>query len=215
MRNRAIRFLQGAALLAIGAVIGPILSALWAATLASPPPPGSERVEGTPAWNLLEAYRAQLPPVHLLLTIALPPDGEECRYERSAVFEHKDDVLEVYGTPQDRWSAYKGYDALNRWKNERIDARYLERVARHIALNSSAFSATFLANCIRNTVLRSLCVRYTEDLLRERPWFGKATPMPPRSFDAPVEAATLCTYLDGLAARRGQKLSDWPKSGVR
>jgi hypothetical protein len=215
MRNKAIRFFKVAALLGIGAICGPILSALWAATMASLQPAASERVKDTPAWNLLEAYRAQLPPLRLLLSIVMPPDGEECRYSRSALFGEKEDILEVYASAPDHWSSYKGYDALNHWKNTQTDERYLQHVVRYLALNTSAFSATFLENCIRNTALRSVCVRYTEDMLSERPWFGKPTPMPTRRFEAPVEAATLCTYLDGVAARRGKPLSDWPKAGVR
>ena len=195
-------------LILIGAILGP-LAMVVAAGLAVK---SDDISHNRAALALLDAYRARLEPLRLLLSIEIPPDGKECGYERSDLFDAKDDMPSTNAT---RWSPYRGYDALYQWKNRQADERYLANVREYLIQNTSPFSAGFLAACMRQTMFARPCAAYVHDLIEGRGWFG-ALPSPPgRIFDAPVAEGALCTYLDGLAARNRHPMSDWQKTKRR
>ncbi len=202
----ARRVVAAIGLIAAGAVLGPLALTLAAALSAK----SDDISKGQATVALLHSYRSRLEPFRLLLSIPLPPDGEECGYKRSDLFEEGDDILAL---PTKAWSPYRGYDALYHWKNDRADEIYLNEVLEYLNRNTSPFSATFLAECMRQTVFASACARYVHDLIEGRTWFGRLPAPPKRSFTAPVEEAALCTYLDGLAARNRRPLSNWPETG--
>ena len=202
------RVLAAIGLVAAGAILGPLALAMTAALSAR----SDDLSQGKATAALLDTYRSRLEPFRLLLSIPLPPDGEECGYKRSDLFDERDDIIAL---PTSSWSPYRGYDALYRWKNNRADELYLREVLEYLNKNTSPFLATFLTECMQQTVFASACANYVHDLIEGRAWFRKLPAPPKRSFGAPVEEATLCTYLDGLAARNRRPLSNWSQAAPR
>lgn len=74
------------------------------------------------------------------------------------------------------------------------------RVRRLDAVTSD-FSARFLRECMRSTLFAPLCESRTRDLL------GSARGGPRELPEPTGDLGTICTYLDGVAARRGLPLA--------
>ena len=72
----------------------------------------------------------------------------------------------------------------------------------------SGFELTFLDSCIRLTMFAGLCGRRVGTALEQAALDSPAAlPAAGPRFDQTRESATLCRYLDGIAARQGQPLA--------
>lgn len=198
MRRISIWLAAGAAASITAIVVGPLLFAVWQGLAAS----SDEMAHSRDAKRLVSAYRDRLPSMVLLLTIAMPLDGEECGYSRETLFDAKDDVISYFGTP---WTPYAGYDALLGWKNRQSDADYIDVMAEYLSRRTSPFSAAFLRQCMSGTVFGHWCEQHVRSLINGE---GSTIGAPPeRIFQSPLRERTICTYLDGLAARNGKPLA--------
>ena len=107
--------------LSAGAVVGPLLIAAAAAALGQE---SDGYGTGREAERLVDAYRDQLPRGHMFLSLAAPPNGEECGYDPEIVLRERSRAMPSNGSPS-AYSDYQGYAALNWWRGERRDEAWI------------------------------------------------------------------------------------------
>lgn len=197
-----LRFLRIATVFTLGAVLGPIMIAAFGA--AAPPKHmpvlSAKEVE---VGKLVEAYRARLPRGRLFLTIASPPDGAECGYEPETVFPGRMDAI---GESQesDAWSDYEGYLALHSWRSDREGEEFITAVQDRMNDTMTRFEAGFLRRCIESTVASRFCSARIKAIGKTVERFDPKR----RNFALAGghEDRVVCTFVDGIAARKGLKL---------
>lgn len=183
--------------LAAGAVVGPLLIAAAAAALGQE----SDGYGPGEAERLVDAYRDQLPRGHMFLSLAAPPDGEECGYNREIVRERS--PATPSGGSRDAYSDYQGYAALNRWRGERRDEAWIRAITASIDERFSDFKIGFLRRCIESTLFAGLCANEVEQFGDTVPRFGRSGVDNAQD----LEDRVVCTFVDGVAARKRIPLS--------
>lgn len=183
-----------------GTVLGPLLlaaiSALDDETQGRIPPDDDQ------ATRLIDAYQANLPSGLLFTTIYREPHVKNCGYDESEIFP--DWLNEMRDARANgRFSLYEGYEAIDRWARELQDMEFLAPVTQVIREEHSPFELEFLRQCIESTVLSGLCMKHVAK-------FGSRVdrfPEKPRDYwyyaGSGYEEEVICTYLDGVAVRRG------------
>ncbi|MDJ0644155.1 MAG: hypothetical protein QNJ15_15185 [Erythrobacter sp.] len=187
-------------LLIIGTVFGPLLIAVGGAAIVANQ--GEHDLErSNEAWALVEAYGNELRPGRLYLTIIPPPDGEECGYDPSVLFPAGwDDIAKSHD--ERSFTDYVGYYVLDHWRSETRDAEYLSAIAQRIDDDLSDFEIAFLRRCISSTLFSSVCMERISgfnDGVERYDHDRKASPL----LGWGIEDEIVCTYADGVAARRG------------
>ena len=190
----------------LGTILGPLLVAL---VLAALPSGETGMGSGLPekeieVGKLLAIYRARLPAGRLFMTVIPPPDGEECGYLPSSVFP-----TTFAGAATDRlagrWNPYVGYYALHRWRNDAQADGYIAAISKKMTEDLSKFEAKFLRICIESTVLSGICSRKIESYGDGIDRFSKD--YVEDSWIGGNEDRVVCSYVDGVAARKGLPLS--------
>jgi hypothetical protein len=159
---------------------------------------GEDRLEQ--AYALLEAYLAQSPPDASLPYINFDSAIAECGYERDRLFAADD------GPTNSAWTPYGGYwdMFLARSVARRDRAEGLR--ADLLRIRTTAFSSEFLRICLRQSLLAPLCARRVSAILEAGGMNGPGPPPGPQ-IDESRRTRNICTYLDGIAARRGLPLA--------
>ena len=196
---RMVVFVVG--LLFAGALFGPVI---YAAITAY----NYERTDlstSMEATMLVDAYRGQLAPNILFLSIIPPPDGEECGYEPKEVFPEASEQLGA-AIDSEKYDDYVGYYNLDRWRNDTRDKDYIDAITEKIVDDLSPYKIAFLRRCIQYTAFSKFCAeeisefsdrveRFDHD--RKNAYFGMG-----------YEDEIVCTYVDGVAAKKGINLVD-------
>jgi hypothetical protein len=199
MRRHARSILAILLWLALGAVFGPVAIAGGAAAFRGSPD-ALDRV--SEAEKLVDAYRDQLPRHVLFLTLAPPPDGEECGYQPEIIFPGGVQARYPQGRT-DLYADYQGYLELDRWRRSRRDEAWIRAITATIHDRMSEFQIGFLRRCIQSTLFAGLCAKEVERIGDTVPRYGR-----PRINEAEgFEDRVVCTFVDGVAARRGVALS--------
>jgi hypothetical protein len=188
-----------AAILVIGAVAGPLALASVDAAFAAK----DKWSQWEQTSNLLEAYDRQYPEP-IPMTQVFDSGVEDCGYKREMVFKKGDNIgaFEIHGT---RWSPYTGYFLLeNGWRSREFYLVVERRRLDYLQRRTSPFSAVFLDECIRRTIFRDVCGGRVGALLDAG--HVRSSRESSRPIDATRQTNTICTYLDGLAARNGVPL---------
>jgi hypothetical protein len=181
-------------LLATGAVFGPVLVAAAQSAMVE----DSELAQANEASRLLEAYRSTLEPMLLLLTIEMP-NPADCGYDQ------REDLLPFDGSAEEEWRAYL---YLDHWRMGTQNGSYLYAVSEYLDTRTTAFEAAFLRRCIETTVFASVCAKEVKALVAGKRRSAN-TPAPPEpTFESAHEDRIICTFLDGIAARRGIPLAE-------
>ena len=185
---------------AAGAVLGPLLIALIAAA-TTPARYDGQVIE---ADKLVDAYQNKLPPNHLFLTVSLPQDGAECGYDPNVVFP---DGLEAmaHARQSNSYADYEGYYALERWRSRNPGEEWVTAIKARVAKELSPFEAGFLRRCIESTAFSSLCMEQVRGFGGKVPRFSERGSWLLASGN---EDRVVCTFVDGVAARRGIPLAD-------
>ena len=186
--------------LAFGTIFGPLLLVTIAAATSQTTGPYGEVTEAS---RLIDAYRSRSPTGNLFLTLEMPMDDLACGYDFDQVFPDNLTAMTEFHQ-MNTYSDFEGYYALLAWRGKSQDEDWLETIA--VALNDqmSPFELGFLRRCIEATLFSSLCMNRVER-------YGDAVPR----FDqranyglaAGDEQRVICTFIDGVAARRGIPLS--------
>ena len=186
--------------LAVGAIFGPLAIAGAAAAIGGPE---TDHFGGSiEAEKLVDAYRDQLPRGLLFLTITPPPDGAECGYDPEIVFPGGIGAMYPEGRATS-YSDYQGYSELHRWRNGRRDDAWIRAITARIDEGMTDFQASFLRRCIESTMFADLCAREVERFGETVPRYGR-----PRTNEAEgFEDRVVCTFVDGVVARKGVPLS--------
>lgn len=190
------------ALLAAGALLGPVVFAgIGAALAVSDPEDYPTKWQETQ--RLVEAYRARLPRGRLYTTIASPQNGVECGYNVAAIFP------DVYSESR-QFGYWNGYQALDHWRDMNWKRQRIEEFGEAIGADMNEFEVVFLRRCIEATVLQPLCMAkiagYSDRVSRSD--HLRATSL----FEGyGYEDQIVCTYVDGVAARRGVPLAEAPR----
>ncbi len=187
-------------LLTIGTVFGPLLIAVGGAAIVANQ--GDHDLERTnEAWALVEAYGDKLRPGLLFLTVTPPPDGEECGYDPGILFPDRSNDI-AKSVDERKFNDYVGYYVLDHWRNETRDAEYLSAIAQRIDEDMNDFEIAFLRRCISSTLFSSICMEQISgfDEKVER-YDHERSAYPIVGWG--IEDEIVCTYADGVAARRG------------
>ena len=188
--------------LLFGAVFGPVIIALVAAAIEPETDSYGFPIESS---KLIDAYQDRLPPRRIFLTIMPPDDGAECGYDPEIVFP--DGMERMFEARQKGFYAdYQGYYALDRWRGENRDRDWIEAIASKLGEQMSPFQAGFLRRCIESTLFADLCMKEVER-------FGDAVPRfsddwRGHTLVGGYEDRVVCTFVDGVAARKGITLAD-------
>lgn len=201
--GRSIRY---AACFAIGALAGPVLiagglSLVPSNSIDSP----VDAVKAYEAERLINAYRARLPRGILFSSIVPPPYGKECGYDSKMLLP--DTLGALAQNPQDRrWTDITGYYALNDWRSRSRDEAWISDITRQIADDMPLPRIKFLRMCIEATVFSRACMAEVAQYGDRVERFKKGRKNP-GSIASGQEDRVVCTYVDGVAARRGLPLS--------
>lgn len=202
------RRLLGAALLIVATIIlTPLLYGVGKGLLAGT----SEDERRSQAFALLTAYRDHWPPPVMMATLDTETAIRDCGYSSETLFvldQSREDARAGRWTPRD------GY--MDIWFARSREWRRLLDELRIVRLSegTSAFSSEFLRVCIRQSLFAPLCASQVGLILASAdldPANGNAWPRNQPRPDQSRETRNICTYLDGIAARRGLPLAARPQ----
>jgi len=131
--------------------------------------------------------------------------GSSCGYSARAMMPGDDGNPRIVLRPglNDRWTPGTGYEDLKLWKMDQRHTVDLFARSKPLATRLSIYSMRVLSDCIDHTALASACAAYA----RSRIPGGYVPPLETRpEVDTTRENLTICTYLDGIAARAGKPL---------
>lgn len=198
---KAIRLI---AIFAAGAVLGPVMIAGIAALddeKASMPPQQDQ------AALLIRSYQANLPSLILFRSIFHEPHPEQCGYDETKLFPDGSIAI-IDARESGRLSPIEGYMAINIWAAEQQNENYLYAITERIRKEHSPFEMEFLRRCIQSTIFSGICMKHVSQM-GDR---VKRFPDDPRDAGyfpgSGYEEEVICTYLDGVAARRGIALPE-------
>ena len=206
-----IRFLGLSAMLVIGAILGPVLFATIAASL---PPTGdwanmsAAEVRNREIGLMMDALEQRQKQSNYITRYSTipPPDGKECGYDPDRVLPGKFDQLLKARTAK-KYTDYLGYWALNRWRSDLIDESIEAAIRDRVKIDR--FEAGFLRRCIQQTSFSGVCADRVNDL-RQKAYAGvdrKAARVENGSMLFGHEDNVVCSFIDGVAARKGLPLS--------
>lgn len=203
MPRTATRILSAVGLVLAGAILGPVAfaaaSAAWVAKEDRSPMNRRNEAE-----LLVNAYRSRLPVRIFFLTVMQPENGKECGYNPEQIFPNAFDEL-AEGQRGKRYTDYVGYWVLDHWRDETQGEEWLTAVTQELDDDLSDFEAGFLRRCIEATIFSPMCMsRVAAYGDRVQRFDHKRPASPMRGFG--IEDQIVCTYVDGVAARRGIKV---------
>jgi len=206
MRTARIRPVAACgALFALGAIFGPVILA----TARSLPASVDEDDRFAAAYRLIGAYDEHYPQ---LVMSSVDHDAAvfDCGYQPETLFGRDYRVLSR------DWTVYRGYFDLTLWRSRKFRLWLDERRAAYLRQQLSAFATVFLHDCIRSTLFASVCGRRVRLVLERGGHLS--THVVPSGVPEPNQSRedrTICTYLDGLAARNGQSLASRSTDALR
>jgi hypothetical protein len=190
----------------MGALVGPILIAGGLSIFPGGPADdafGNEK--SVEASRLIDAYRARLPRGILFTSMIAPPNGKECGYDPDTVFPGG--MSRMGRAWHDKiWVDYAGYYALNQWRWKSWDDAWISEITQQIGKDMSLSRIRFLRLCIESTVVSRTCMAEVEKYGDRVERFNKERENP-YTIPGGHEDRVVCTYVDGVAARRGLPLS--------
>lgn len=182
---------------ALGTVFGPVLIA-GAASLHQPEMHFGDETEAS---RLIKVYRANLKPYLVFTTIIGPDDGAECGYDPQVLFP--DGIMEMAeARSEKRYSDYEGYYALDQWAKQQEDESWIAAITERIDQTMSPRKTEFLRRCIESTLFSDTCMAQVEvygDRIERFP----DEPRTQYHLAGGHEKEVICSYLDGVALKRG------------
>jgi hypothetical protein len=160
------------------------------------------------AYRLFDAL-ARYRPEPVPLSLTNDTMAKDCGYQSDQLFSASDKLVDG-----PRWTPSTGYFDLTLWVSNEFAQEVKRGRVEQLKHNLSDYSLRFLDHCIRETAFASVCANRAWQAFGEGGHAslytmptGQLRPDQRRRFN------TVCTYLDGLAARRGIMLSNVVRSG--
>lgn len=193
-----LHWLRIVAFLVTGAIFGPLLLAVLAGLHPEEP------------WNpiaphLLAEYDARVPSSGLTSPGWSISDSRKCGYDPDALFTREDRDRDYPRNWQ--WTPARGYRFMGGYHSWFRQIAVDDRRSSQLHGEISNFSGRFLLACMRGTVFAPLCAQRTGALLGKWKSGDATATLAAGSLNEAGTAETLCTYLDGVAARRGLPLA--------
>ena len=132
--------------------------------------------------------------------------GKECGYVPNEIFPNKYDQFEN-SRAHHIYSDYLGYWVLNRWRSDQIDRAIDLAIQSRIKLSSR--EAKFLRLCIQQTLFSGICADRV-NALSSTAYSHIDSQVAKRTNDMALfghQDNVVCSFVDGVAARRGLRLS--------
>jgi len=193
-------FLIGAALFALGVLASPYFVGVAAGLAASSDEPSRR----SSASELLGAFDERYPAPMVLPSIDWPAAARDCGYEFETVFGSATPPL----ADSPAWTPFTGYFDLMAAERREVRERLASLRSRQLFEHLGPFELSFLGTCLRSALIPGPCGLRVRKVLEPR---GLVDPYRWPSWgprpNLTRQKSTLCTYLDGLAARRRQRLS--------
>ena len=200
-----------AGLLAVGAIFGPLISA---AISTAEPASGkwaqmsAEQLRMTEIGMLMEALDTRKKQSNQIVrySVTPPPDGKECGYDPDRIFPDKYNHM-LKSRTEHSYDDYLGYWALDRWRSDLIDRAIDAEIASRMKMDR--FEAGFLRRCIQQTMFSGVCADQVEKL-EQAAYEGvdrRAAKSRQDFLLFGAEDNVVCTFVDGVAARKGLPLS--------
>lgn len=192
----------GCSALAVGTLFGPLAIATFFSVVAKEE---DEHAAFQEAVKLADRYIEAQPRLQLHLSL-MSPDilYAHCGHDFEQLFPQIMDDLEALHAAG-RYSDYEGFEALDELR--RRNSLEIRRTGLAIELEErlSLFDLRFLRRCIDATMFSKVCMRQVADIAADLPSEADLTS---RVFipGAGEEPQIICTYLDGVSARRGLPL---------
>lgn len=212
----------GVALIALGVVVGPLAMtagvSAWSARKADPgdEPGGLQRREVA---DMVAVYltQQQVRQRGMILHQIVPPgDGAECGYDPDTVFPGGIDALGKIQKDKS-YVDYAGYFWLNRARVQTAGDAIHAAIVERLATGMSRFEAEFLRRCMGSALYGDLC--FAEVDRRFLDAYGALDYQKARVNSDYLlfghEREAICTFVDGVAARRGIPLAKRPPDGER
>jgi hypothetical protein len=191
------KLLIGSGAFLLGLVAGPILVAAVASL--------SARSDSFPhnraAFHLLADFDDRYPAPLLMASRDFGLIARKCGYG--------DELFSDFSlTEGQKWTPSTGYFDLMMWLEDEFRTETDRRRAEQLGQHFNSYSLAFLDRCLRQTALTPFCGEEVRLVLKEGNLLSRFSL--PSPFDQPRRTKTICTYLDGLAARNGQPLAKQP-----
>lgn len=179
--------------------LGPIA---FAALISFLPTTEGER-QPSDALRLLRTFDDAFPQEIPMYSRDLDFHFRQCGYDREAILGDFSSMKQRNG-----WIPYEGYFDLSAWVSDKFYQGVEEARTDQLDKRLSSFELRFLNRCIANSPFSKACGYRVRKVLEEGDLYSKyslpsSSPRPDQS----GRMRTMCAFLDGIAARKGQKLS--------
>lgn len=126
----------------------------------------------------------------------------QCSYDSSAILG--DFAL---SRKKKGWTPYGGYFDLSAWVSDKFYQGVAKARTDQLEKSLSGFELRFLDRCIANSAFSKVCGFRVRKVLKQSDLYSKYSL--PSSSPRPDQSGrinTMCAFLDGIAARKGQRL---------
>lgn len=191
----------------LGFLLGPVLFA----ALASINAPTGKAAHLETAYRVLSAFDDHDPQPFPMVSLNLGIVVRECGYDEKRLFASDDEIAQ-----RQRWTPRTGYFDLTIWLGDEFRRETEKRRAEQLGRHLSSYELAFLDKCLRQTAFASICGGKVRNILKDGDLLSQhSLPYNQPDVDQSRRTQTICTYLDGIAARSGQALAQRTKSGGR
>lgn len=176
-------------------------SIVFAALVSFLPYAGGER-QPSDALRLLRTFDDTYPQESPKYAFDLDFHFRQCGYDREAILGDISSMKQRSG-----WIPYEGYFELSVWVSDKFFQGVEEARTHQLDRRLSSFELRFLNRCIANSPLSKACGYRVRKVLEEGDLHRNYSL--PQSSPRPGQSGrmrSLCAFLDGIAARKGQKL---------
>lgn len=178
--------------------LGPIAFAALASFL----PIAKDAKRPSDALRLLRTFDDAFPQGVPMRSVDIDFHFRQCGYDSSAILG---DI--ALSRKQKGWTPYGGYFDLSAWVSDKFYQGVEEARTDQLEKSLSGFELRFLDRCIANSAFSKFCGFRVRKELEEGDLYSKYSL--PSSSPRPDQSGrenTMCAFLDGIAARKGQKL---------
>lgn len=180
--------------------LGPIAFAALVSFL--PIAEDAERPRPSDALRLLRTFDDAFPQDVPMSSVDIDFHFRQCGYDRSDILGD----IALYRNKKD-WNPYDGYFDLSAWVSDKFYRGVENARTQQLENRLSGFELKFLDRCIANSAFSRVCGLTVRNVLEQSNLYSKYSL--PSSSPRPDQSGrenTMCAFLDGIAARNGQRL---------
>lgn len=193
---RARTFAIAGTAFVLGFVLGPLLIvAINGVRLGD-----TEELEVDPAYHLLSAFDDRYPEGIPMSQLDLDGVARDCGYSSALIGRDLPP-----GLHDQRWTPAAGYFDLTMWLDDEFFQETKRRRVEQLREHLTGYELRFLDGCLRKTSFAGLCGLPVRRILKQSNLLSQYSLNSP--FAQPRRTKSICTYLDGIAARKGQPLA--------